>query len=44
MSFTIIFRLDGGTIVEHWPSTDLFGVLRQLRHGPDAHETGTSQG
>jgi predicted ester cyclase len=30
MPFTIILRIDGGKIVEHWPSADLYGLLQQL--------------
>ena len=38
MAFTIILRVHGGRIVEHWPSADLFGMLRQL--GRSHHEHG----
>jgi predicted ester cyclase len=30
MAFTVILRISGGKIVEHWPSADLFGLLQQL--------------
>lgn len=34
MPFTVILRMSGGKIVEHWPSADLFGLLQQLDASP----------
>ena len=34
MPFTVILRIDGGKIVEHWPSADFYGLLQQLNASP----------